>query len=375
MKSHTFTASSADDFLNKARLNTAFLPTLAIIFSSPEIGISHLVTAAASLGIPVFGSSTAGEILPGEGLPSFTEQTVVCCMLDIDPQHFRLERFSVGQETSFDFGCRIGEWGKSGFAHPAFLITVSGFTLDGEAIIRGMETRIPPGTTIIGGLAGDDGNFEETSVFSNTGVTTNGTIVMALDLDRFNVWGTTSSGWQGVGAEMVVTSSEGNIIRAINGRPPVDIVKEYLNIGNEDLIPVAVSFPLHVRRADGTEVLRTALSADFLTGALTYAGSVPEGSRVRFSSSFGPETIDNTVRDLEAYHRAHPHADLAVIFSCFARHRATGDKVSHEILAVKNLWKSPSIGFFTYGEIGESSSGRCDVHNETLSIALIEEKH
>ncbi|MEN6395559.1 MAG: FIST C-terminal domain-containing protein, partial [Methanoregula sp.] len=143
------------------------------------------------------------------------------------------------------------------------------------------------------------------------------------------------------------------------------------NTRKEDVIATALNFPMLVRRSDGSEVLRTALSADHRTGDLIYAGNVPEGSKIRFSSSFGFETIEKTIQELRAYHEKTPDADLIVLFDCCARHQAAGAQVNDEITAIADLWKVPVIGFFTYGEIGHAPTGECELFNETLSLALL----
>jgi hypothetical protein len=60
-----------------------------------------------------------------------------------------------------------------------------------------------------------------------------------------------------------------------------------------------------------------------------------------------------------------------ILFDCCARHQAAGNKIHDEINAISDLWKTSVIGFFTYGEIGHTGNGLCDVFNETLSLALL----
>ena len=106
------------------------------------------------------------------------------------------------------------------------------------------------------------------------------------------------------------------------------------------------------------------------TGSLVFAGAVPEGARVRFSSSFGHEIIEKSVRDITGWHRNHPRADLILLFSCMARHHVSGPMIAEEISAASDLWNAPLIGLFTYGEIGHNLSGTCDFYNETLSLVV-----
>jgi hypothetical protein len=208
-------------------------------------------------------------------------------------------------------------------------------------------------------------------VFTHDGVSHDGAAVLIFDAEKVDVAGITSSGWTGIGADMTITSSEGNIVYTINGRPATEVMREYLDVTDNELLPIVISFPLQIRRPDGTEVLRAALAMDAEKGALIFAGSVPEGSLARFSSSFGYQTIEQAMRDMEEFHAGHPHASQLLLFSCCARYRVAGAMAADEVLAASRLWKAPLTGFFTYGEIGLNRLGTCDFYNETLSLVLI----
>jgi hypothetical protein len=371
MKIERFSAQSADELDGKIKtFSRDFTPTLAFLFASPFLDIETCAATVRSSGFPVFGCTTAGEILTNGASPVH-EQSAVCCLLNPPPSTFSVRMFERETGNSQKLGEQIGRWGASLFARPAFILAISGLTNDGEAMIRGMQSALPDGTIIVGGIAGDDNAFEQTTTFSHVGITHDGAVALVLDTDHIQLSSFTTSGWQGVGTEMTVTSSEGNVVKSIDGRLPVDLVMEYLNVPKEEIIATALSFPMLVTRPDGSETLRTALSADFEKGWLTYAGSMPEGSTIRFSSSFGFETIAATSRELGDYYRTNPDADLVILFDCCARHQAAGSRVNDEIQAIVDCWKAPLIGFFTYGEIGHTGTGQCDVFNETLSLALL----
>lgn len=366
-----FTAISADEIREKYRQIAHFTPTLGIIFSSVSLGIDDVAAAIGTGSIPVFGCSTAGEILvTGEGDPIYN-QSAVCCFLDIDPALFRVSLFGRGNVSPFELGQQIGRWGTGQFSCPAFIIVIGGQKNDGEAIVRGIQQAAGQTTPIFGGVAGDDGLQVDTMVFTQEGVSHDGAAVLIFDTEKVDVAGITSSGWTGIGADMTITSSSGNIVSTINGRPAIDVMGEYLDAKPDELLPIVINFPLQVRRPDGTEVLRAALAMDAEKGALIFAGTVPEGSLVRFSSSFGYQTIEEAVRDMEAFHARHPHASLLLLFSCLARYRVAGAMAADEVLAASRLWHAPLAGFFSYGEIGPNNRGACDFFNETLSLVLI----
>lgn len=323
------------------------------------------------MNIPIIGCSTSGEIVSGTDNSPVSEQTAACCFIDPDPDSFSIRLFETKDISEKDCGLEIGRWGMEAFKDPAYILFISGLNTNNEAIIRGIMEISPDKTPIFGGVAGDDGRFEETFVFTKDKYSTQGVVAIVFDRSKVQINGVATSGWVGVGADMTVTSSEGNIVYTINERPATAIFKEYLNVNDETLQQVGVMFPLLMKRPDGSEVLRTFLSVDHERGTLIFAGSVPKGAKVCFSSSFGYDTIEKSISDLHDFHNLHEHADLVILFSCLARHQAAGSMVDDEIAAASELWNAPIFGLFTYGEIGNNRFGTCDFYNETLCLVLI----
>ena len=136
-KSACFSAYSVEELDESVRAS-GISPTLGIVFSSPAIGIPELAKASASWGFPVFGCSTAGEILKRENGSPILEQSVVCCLTDLDLSLFEVAIFEKTTESSLDFGRKIGNWGIKVFESPAFIIGISGLKNDGEAIVKGI---------------------------------------------------------------------------------------------------------------------------------------------------------------------------------------------------------------------------------------------
>ena len=371
LKTSGFIVRSPDELKTRIQKETTLSPTLAFIFSSTKLGIPEVVRAIEPLGIPVFGSSSAGEILAAPTGSPVYEQSAVCCLLDMPPAFFSIRLFDRKDALPREFGEQIGRWGASQFAQPAFIISIANLENNGEAIIRALEGVCPAGTPVFGGYAGDLGMPKKTSVFTGTEHSADGAVVIVFDRARVTIQGVTTMGWDGVGADLTVTSSEESMVYTINGRPALDVVEEYLGVGDTEILPVSINFPLLLKRPDGTELLRTIFAADFTKRSLKFAGNVPQGAKVRFSSSFGRETIETAIRDITAYHPHQRNADLLLFFSCLARHRAAGPMVDDEIIAAYRLWKCPLVGLFACGEIGPNRVGTCELFNESISLILI----
>jgi hypothetical protein len=53
-----------------------------------------------------------------------------------------------------------------------------------------------------------------------------------------------------------------------------------------------------------------------------------------------------------------------------------GEKTENEIEGVLQFLPQNSLqtGFYSYGEIAPSNKGECDLHNQTLTLTIIQEK-
>ncbi|WP_319539372.1 FIST N-terminal domain-containing protein [uncultured Methanospirillum sp.] len=349
-------------------------PTLGILFSSVTLGIEDLASKLSTLPFPVIGCSTAGEILPGRGESPMSELSAVGCLLNPDPAVFRVQIFDRNDLSSFDLGRSIGKYGENQFKNPVFFIFISGLAMDGEEILRGISESLAGPAKIYGGRAGDDGRYEETFVFTSGICSSDGVAALILEGTAFEIHGLVTSGWRGVGMEKIVTSSEGNAVYSINNQPAIDLYLQYLGIREEDVPRLTASFPLIIKRKEGSEYIRTPVGVDRSSHALIFGGSVPQGSVVRLASSPGRETIRISINDITRFYKEIQSAHLLLLFSCMARHNATGTHVADEINAAYQAGTAPLIGFFSYGEIGMNEHEECEFHNETFSLVTIRQR-
>ncbi|WP_292369973.1 FIST signal transduction protein [Methanoregula sp. UBA64] len=351
-----------------------FAPTLAFVFGAVKLGLPDIARRLGTLNIPVFGSSSGGEIIARPGNSPVSEQSAVCCLLDIPPAYFSVELFDRNNGDAAEFGKQIGKWGAERFSHPAFILLIANLDNNGEEIIRGIESVCPTDTPIFGGFAGDTSIPKKPVVFTNDRHVTDGLVALVVDHDKVSVRGVTTSGWTGIGVDLVITSSKERTVYTINDRPALDVIEEYLNVTDADILPVAINFPLLVKRPDGIQILRTIFAADFPARSIRFAGNVPQGSKVMFSSSFGRNTTVTALHDMETYHTHHKKADLLLMFSCLARLKSSGPRVNDEITAAYNFWKCPLVGLFCCGEIGPAGTGTCELYNESISLVLFQIK-
>lgn len=349
-----------------------FNPNLAIVFTSISLPIKELMMVFERRNIRLAGCTSCGEIAVNDGLSNIAEQSAAVMLIEIPDNQFSIDIIDGSGLSSYELGLKAAQQAKGIFNDRAMIVMASGLKVNGQALIEGILSETGSGIPIFGGLAGDDAHFVETWVFDQKQLLNNGIIVVNFDSSKIRVTGLATSGWISLGADLKVTSSTDNVVFAIDGQPALDVYKRYLSVSEDDLPAIGVEYPLMLKRNDGTTALRAVMGVDKQARSLIFAGSVPEGSLVNFSSSPGFEVIDFTRKNLESFRLSSRNADCMLLFSCMARHLALGPLVTEEIDLSKSLWKAPLAGFFTYGEIGINSAGQCDFHNQTYTIVLLE---
>lgn len=376
MKTVTFTIKEARDIPKKIGkvVSRGFDPKVAFVFASARQDMGAFSNAFSSLSIDVMGCSTGGNIFAdGKNQVIFEDEAVVT-LLDLNTDHYAYNVFNQKRLSSFELGLKIGEWGKSMFTRPCFLSVASGLKLNGEEYVKGVKTGAGEDIIMFGGLAGDETKFEQNYVFSGKDVLGNGSITIVFDSDKIDMKGMATSGWVGLGKDLSITVSDGNIVYSIDEQPALEVYKKYLSVKDSDLPAIGVEYPLLIKRDDGSSALRAVMGVDKKRNALIFAGTVPQDGIVTFSSSPGFEVIDRTKEKISGFYDSSPDAGMMLLFSCMARHLALGPIITEEIEYPVKKWGMPLSGFFTYGEIGTNSGKTCDFYNQTYTLVILKEK-
>ncbi len=270
---------------------------------------------------------------------------------------------------------------KQQFAIPAFLIGTSNASADGEEILRGIEEVAGSSVNAYGGAAGDDYSFTETFVFTNGRDSGNAMVCIALDESKVEIKAIATCGWKAVGTEKIVTKSEGNHVYTVDNEPVLDITARYGGLenvtpeNNNLMIEIAANFPLQLQREKGDPLMRPGLVIDWTDRSFYTSGSVPQGSRVRFSLPPDWDVMEKVVKGVEKLKATEmPEADALVVFSCAGRILSLGPLMSKELEGVKNVWNVPMAGMFSNAELGRATGGNLEMHNLTTCCIALKEK-
>lgn len=379
MKAKSIKGKSTEEIqseLEKA-MTDGFKPTLAICFISKSLDRMAIAALLGKKAIAVFGSTTNGEFIDEE-----TEKgSAAILLLDMNKSYFQIYFEEYPEKNYREVSRYIAQKAKNKFAKPAFLVGTSHSAADDEEILREVEDVAGKEVNAYGGAAGDDYSFTETFVFTNGKDSGNAIVCMALDESKVEIKGIATWGWKAVGTEKTVTKSEANHVFTVDNTPVLDITAKYGGLenvtpeNNNLLIEIAANFPLQLQREKGDPIMRPGLVIDWSDHSFYTSGSLPQGSKVRFSvpPDFDiAEEITDRARALK--NEKGGDADALIIFSCADRPPVLGPLVSVENEGLADVWNAPMAGFFTYGEYGRAPGGKQEYHSGACCWVALKEK-
>jgi len=352
-----------------------FMPTIAVVLIEDEKERDTISKLLTEKGIKIFGASTGSNFTDGE----IETGATVILLLAVNPSYFKIEIKDSGNGSTKETAEQIGSAAKDTFRKPAFIILSGGLTADGDEIIEGIENICGKGTTLFGGLAADSLKLERTYVFTNDKLSDKGLLALIFDEEKISLNGMAIGGWQPIGMDRIITKSEGNIVYTIDNEPALDFISRYSGLKNLDTdnalnFLIASNFQLQLKRENKHPVMRTPMQANKEDRSIVFAGTLPQGSKVRLCLLPGFDVIDASLREFKEYEKQQPEADAMILFSCAGRQLTLGPYVSEEIDGIKNIWDAPMVGFFCYGEIGRVENQKHEFHNMTCSLAMLSEK-
>ncbi len=379
MKAKSIKGKSPEEIQRALQQDMAdgFTPTLAICFISKAQDRKAICKLLDAEGISIYGATTNGEFIDEE-----TEKgSAAILLLDINKNYFHVFFDEYPERNYREVATDIAKKSLKQFRHPAFLIAASHMETDAEQLLKGFEDIIGEQVNVFGGLAGDDYSFSEQFVFSNGKDSNRGIVTLVFDEDKIKIVGRATCGWKPVGTERTVTRSEGNHVYTVDNIPVLDLTAKYGGLENVSpdnkqlVLDIATIFPLQLQRESGDPLMRPGLKIDWKDHSFYCSGSVPEGSKIRFSLPPDFDVMEKVINEAKDMKETEmPEADALVVFSCAGRIVALGPMMKMEIEGVKNVWNVPMAGMFSNGELGRATGGKLEFHNLTSCCVALKEK-
>jgi hypothetical protein len=353
-------------------------PRLLVVFCSGAYDLDTMlggIQRQAGGAVPLIGCSTAGEISTAG--PSDDSVVVTAFGGDFDVST------GVGMDASSDLraaGAGAASCVAEVRARPykAVLVLTDGLAGDQQEIVRGAYAQVGAAVPLVGGCAGDDLNMQATHQLYAGRVLEDAVVAAAIGSDHPIGIGV-RHGWRKVGEPMLVTESDSNRVRELDGRPALDVYLERLRapaeatVDNAAFTRFALRHPLGLDRRSGEEV-RFVRGADLEGRTLNCIADVPQGALTWIMAGDERSVLDATdAACTEALAALDPEPPLGMLaFDCIARRGVLGeDGICREVERVAQHARGTQVaGFYTYGEIARVR-GTTGFHNQTLVVLAV----
>ena len=354
--------------------------TLVLAFGAPSAANHREVFALLRANYPkaiLVGCSGAGEIAGNE----VRDGSVVVSVVRFEKTTLRSMSVKVDDpKESRAAGQALADKLLAPDLRAVFVLS-EGLKVNGSELVRGINERLPPGVVVTGGLAGDGTRFEKTWVAHNDQFGSGLIVAVGLYGQHLAVGHGSKGGWDKFGPERTITKSQGNVLYELDGKPALKLYKEYLGPKAAELPASGLLFPLALRAnaKDDKVLVRTLLAVDEAAQSMTFAGDLPVGQLVQLMKADferlinGAEGAANTAKSIAP--DAGDAPTLAIAISCVGRRLVLGDRTEEEVEAVRDVLPKDSTitGFYSYGELSPYATGRCDLHNQTMTITTFAE--
>lgn len=310
----------------------------------------------------IMGSTTDGEIFETEVMV----HSFVLSLTTFESTTLKIELFSA-EIDSFKAGQMIAQVGVKLGAKVA-IIVADGIVTNGDFLMDGVNS-IAPSLVVAGGLAGDNGRYEESFIFCDTHVHSKSIVVGYLISDTLEVYHTKSFNWAPMGPKFKVTRADKNCIYTVDNISVLELYRKYLGSALAQKLPLGgIEFPF-VFYKEGHLIGRAPIRLNG-DGSVVFAGNISEGETIQFG--FGD--IDAILADAREI-----IADLAefgpekvMVFSCMTRKNFLGEDANNDFEGLSSI--APTTGFFTYGEFFHDSDHKCNfLLNETMTVLGLKE--
>ncbi len=262
-------------------------------------------------------------------------------------------------------------------ARPKFMLLADPFTMDADALVRGLDRAFPRAPKF-GGLASGGRRAGEHRLLLGGEVHRSGAVGVAFSGD-LEVDTLIAQGCRPVGPPMLVTRCRGGVLQELDRGKPLEVLAEiYAELPPEDqeLMRHSLFLGLDMREErveydPGELLVRNIVGADPDTGALSVGEELHPVQAVQFVLRDAAAAAQDLRRMLGVRQSTGaPRPAGALLFSCTGRGSGLFGRPDHDTgLFQELLGPAPLGGFFCNGEIGPVG-GTTFLHGYTSAFAL-----
>lgn len=362
--------------------DTTIAPQLVIFFGSTsklseKARYSEIIEMFPDAAL--VGCTTAGEIIGDEVM----DESIVLTAIEFENTDIQTATLILDKmKGSFQAGQKLGEELDKKDLQGVFVIS-DGQRVNGSELVNGLADALGENIIITGGLAGDGGRFEKTLVSCNSAPESGRIAVVGFYGKSVQIGHGSIGGWDTFGPERKITKASANVLYELDGKPALELYKQYLGEEAENLPGSALLFPLMIKPhgQEGTGTVRTVLSVDEEAQSMTFAGDIPAGYSAQLMMANFDRLVEGAAEAakyaLDREWEELKSESLAILISCVGRKMVLGQRVGDEVESVMEIFggNMTQIGFYSYGEISPHVEvGNCQLHNQTMTITSISER-
>ncbi|MCM2278950.1 MAG: FIST C-terminal domain-containing protein [Oligoflexia bacterium] len=369
---------TADEDEKELSLLAELAPQLVFVFGAAGAFADGRLAAALERQLPksgiVIGCSGAGHVAQDALQTGGAALTAVRFERDVRLRTSRVGLGS-GDQAALSAGRNLvtplrGEGLKG------VLIFCKGTGINGSALLTGVREGVGEGVLIAGALAGDDFSFSRTYTICAGAISDNQAVAVGFYGESVVLgYGATEAG-EPFGVVRKVTRAAGNVLFELDGRPAVDVYREFLGDCAGQLPAAGLALPLSVVKDPQGEIgtIRAITGMDAANGSILLAGELAAESLVRFMRTNLEDIALSTRMASFAALEERGESDtggLALLLGSAGRRYVLDDEIQEEIETARDAL-GPDLmitGFYGYGELS-----RARLQNQTLSILYLNER-
>lgn len=378
------TRAAVVEALAQAQQQRGAPATLGFLFASSAHELRRVLEAAVETvpGCEWLGCQTAGE---------FTERGRttggVAVLLTTLPRsafvvesatNVRGDPAAAARALTTSFADLQARAAREGAALSTTVLLLDGLAGTGERLVKEVLNSTRLFQQVVGGAAGDDGQFASTEVCSTQLVGADAAV--AMHVFGKQQWGVgVDHGLAAKSKPMIVTRAQGNIVYEIDKKPAFEVYRQYakskgIELTAENATPFLITNELGVYFLNELNHARAPVGVG-PAGELKLVASVMQGAQVCILDGEPDAMVAACARAAEAAKRSlGTKAAGVLVFDCVCRGMILGEQFQRELDAVRGVFPDvPIAGFLTYGEIARFRGKLDGWHNTTTVVVAIPE--
>ncbi|TAL36228.1 MAG: hypothetical protein EPN97_06425 [Alphaproteobacteria bacterium] len=376
MKAFSFSSGKDNNLAAALEECRAISPQVALLFAaSPLLDQPETAETIRKAGFPVVGCSTAGEISAG----GVSDLRFSGLALRFDEVPVKIVKAPLKtREDSRHAGEELARQLAAPDLASVFALCPGSFS-ESSDFAKGLTSGLSSRVLVTGGIAGRHGMTGNTYTIMSDVFPDSHAVAFGFYGDKVRVKSGSCGGWKPFGPVRRVTKAEGGVIHELDGKPALQLYKEYLGPKAAGLPYSGLMFPFAIlseQNRQDTGIIRTLMDVDHNANTMTMAASVPQGSLVRMMHADTESLVDAARKAAEDANKG-PGEKATILVSCAGRKIIMGTDVDEEIDAVLDVIgrHSSFTGFYSYGEICPYAlTGLSELHHQTMTITSISEE-